>query len=245
MMETEADLRRLLKRLYREAPSSGPDAKKVKFSHMKDEVQRHCPSSSVSTQSLSRAISAQFPNTESKHLGTARHLYVLELDTICDGGETSISVTSTSDNSSEQIAILQHQIHLLQKKVSELAQQQVSLISTQTLDTQMSQLLHPHHCIFHGPNTVDHFNELSVDGIITELSTHAPDLYELFNVLGQTSRHDEADDLAQLSKLRVMTSMAALLKCRSVQVLGIQLLLTFMLIVRSTSRQVFISQFIL
>ena len=59
----------------------------------------------------------------------------------------------------------------------------------------MSQLLHPHQC---GPNTVKHFNELSVDGIITELSTYVSDLYELFNVLGRTGRHDEADDLAQL-----------------------------------------------
>ena len=165
------------------------------------------------------------------------------MDRICDEGETSTSVISTSGSSSEQIASLQHQIDLLQKKVSDLRQQHVSLISTRTLDTQMSQLLHPHHCIFHGPNTVDHFNELSVDGIITEVSTHAPDLYKLLNVLGQTSRHDEADDLAQLSKLRVMTSMTALLKCQSVQVLGTQLLLGFMLIARSTSRQVFISQF--
>ena len=103
----------------------------------------------------------------------------------------------------------------------------------------MCQGLHPEHCIFHGPNTVDHFNEMSVDGIITELSTHAPDLYELFNSLGQTSRHDEADHLTQLSKLRVMTSLTTLMKCRSVQVLGIQLLITFMLIARSTSKQIF------
>ena len=161
------------------------------------------------------------------------------MDRVGDEGENSTSVAHTSDDSSEQIAILQHQIHLLQKRVSELEQQQVSLISTEKLDTQMSQLLHPSHCIFHGPNTVDHFDELSVDTIIRELQTHAPDLYDLFNVLGQTNRHDEADNLAQLSKLRVMTSLTTLLKCRSVQVLCIQLLLTFMLIARSTSRQVF------
>ena len=109
------------------------------------------------------------------------------------------------------------------------------------LDTQMSRLVHPHHRVFHGPNTVKHFNELSVDGIITEVSTYAPNLCELFNVLGQTGRHDEADDQAQLSKLRVMTLMTALLNCRSIQVLGIQLLVTFMMIARSTGRQVFIS----
>lgn len=209
---------------------------------MKDGVQWHCPSSTVSTQSLSRAIGAQFPNIESKHLGKARHLYIFGMDRICDEGETSTSVASTLDDSSEQIALLQHQIHLLQKQVSELEQQQVSLISTEKLDTQMSQqLLHPRHCIFYGPNIVDHFDEPSVDAIITELGTHAPDLYELFNVMGQTSQHNEADDLTQLSKLRVMTSLTALLKCRSVRVLGIQLLLTFMLIARSTGRQIFLT----
>ena len=114
-METEADLR-ILKRLYTEAASSGPDAKKVKFSHMKDEVQWHCPSSTVSTQSLFRAIGAQFPNIESKHLGKAHHLYIFGMDRICDEGETSTSVASTLDDSSEQIALLQHQIHLLQKQ---------------------------------------------------------------------------------------------------------------------------------
>ena len=161
------------------------------------------------------------------------------MDRIGDEGETSTSVARTSDDSSEQIAILQHQIYLLQKRVSKLEQQEVSLISTEKLDAQMSQLLHPSHCIFHCPNTVDHFDELSVDTIIRELQTHAPDLYDLFNVLGQTNRHDKADNLAQLSKVTVITSLTTLLKCRSVQVLGIQLLLTFMLFARSTSRQLY------
>ncbi len=116
----------------------------------------------------------------------------------------------------------------------------MSLVSTEKLDTQMSQLLYPRHSIFHGPNTIDHFDELSVDAIITELVANAPAVYELLNVLGQTSRHDEEDDLAQLSTLRVMTSATALLKCRSVQVLGVQLLIAFMLIARSTNRQVYI-----
>ncbi len=114
-METEADLRRLLKRLYREALANGPDAKKIKISHMKDDVQRYCPSSSISTQSLSRAISAQFPNTESKHLGKARHVYVFGMDRICDEGTTTTGAAGTSDSSSGQIALLQNQIHLLQK----------------------------------------------------------------------------------------------------------------------------------
>ena len=67
--------------------------------------------------------------------------------------ETCTSVPSSAD--AQEIVTLQHQIDLLQKRVSELEQQRVSLISTQTLNAQMCQVLHPEHCIFHGPNTVD------------------------------------------------------------------------------------------
>ena len=102
----------------------------------------------------------------------------------------------------------------------------------------MGQLLQTDLDVFHGPSTQDHFHQFSIDKVIDELKTNAPDLVEFFGMLGQTNRHDEQDDLARLGQLRLMTSMATLLKCRSVQVLGIQLLLTFMLIARSTSKQV-------
>ena len=237
-MEKEAELKTWLKRLYREAPASGPDAKRVKFSHVKDELQCRCPSMSVSTQSLSRAISAQFPNAETKQLGKARQSYVLGVDRMCDEEEPSTSITSRSTNSSQEIAELQRQICLLQKKVDELEQQQQSTKTSQ-LNEQMSRLLCPDLSVFHGPNTVDHFHQFSVDAVIAELQSNAPDLYELFTVLGQSSRHSEADNLAKLSQLRVMSSLTTLLKCRSVQALGVQLLLTFMLIARSTSKQVY------
>ena len=234
-MEKEAELRTWLKRLYREAPASGPDAKRVKFSHVKDELCR-CPSMSVSTQLLSRAISAQFPNAETKQLGKARQSYVLGVDRMCDEEKPSTSITSRSTNSSQEIAELQRQICLLQKKVDELKQQQQSTKTSQ-LNEQMSQLLCPDFSVFHGPNTIDHFHQFSVDAVIAELQSNAP--AELFTVLGQSSRHSEADHLAKLSQLRVMSSLTTLLKCRSVQALGVQLLLTFMLIARSTSKQVY------
>ena len=57
------------------------------------------------------------------------------------------------------------------------------------------------------------------------------------NMLGQTNRHDKGDELAPHSQLRVMTSLTTLLKCRSIQILGVQLLLTIMLIAHSTRKQ--------
>ena len=116
---------------------------------------------------------------------------------------------------------------------------------TEKLDTQMSQILNPHHCIFHGPNTVDHFDELSVDGFITELHTHAPDLYKLLNVLDKLNDMTRKMNLLNSANFGEMTSAVALLKCRSVQVLDVQLLLTLMLVARSTSRQVTIHNIIL
>ena len=52
-MEPEREVKRLLKRFYKEVPSSGPDAKKVKFSEVKDNVTHHCPLTSISTKMIS------------------------------------------------------------------------------------------------------------------------------------------------------------------------------------------------
>ena len=106
------------------------------------------------------------------------------------------------------------------------------------LDTQMSQLLQADLSVNHGPNTVNHFEEFSIDVVLAELRRNAPDVYKLFSIMGQTNQHNDEDNLARLSQLRVMTSMTTLLKCRSVKVLGVQLLIAFMLIARSTSKQV-------
>ena len=59
----------MLKRFYKEAPSSGPDAKKVKFSEVKDNITHHCPLTSVSAKMISSAIGEEFPNTNSVKLG--------------------------------------------------------------------------------------------------------------------------------------------------------------------------------
>lgn len=246
-MESNTELKTWLKRLYREAPSSGPAAKKVKFSEVKDEIGRCCPSSSVPSPMLSRAISEEFPNAESKRLGKSQKVYIFGVDRLHDEGESSsggyLSAATGSDDSALQLALqknedLQHQIGLLQEKIADMEQQKHSAFSQRKLDAQMGQLLRPDLNVFHGPDTLEHFDRFSVDEVIAEMQINAPDLIELFNTIGQINRHDEADELVRLSQLRVMTSLVTLLKCRSVQVLGIQLLLTFMLIARSTSKQV-------
>ena len=75
-------------------------------------IQSTWASPTISTESLSHAISAQFANTESKHLGKAWRVHIRNgyADT------TSTAVAGTADSSSEQIALHQHQIYVLQKR---------------------------------------------------------------------------------------------------------------------------------
>ena len=90
---------------------------------------------------------------------------------------------------------------------------------------------------YHGPDTVDHFNSFSIDYVISELHTHAPDVFRLFNMIGNVDHREDADN-TKIAQLRSVSSLLNLLKCRSVKVLGVQLLLTFMLIARATNKQV-------
>ena len=90
---------------------------------------------------------------------------------------------------------------------------------------------------YHGPDTVDHFYSFSIDCVISELQTHAPDIFRLFNLIGNVDRHEDAEH-TKVAHLQSVSSLLNLLKCRSVKVLGVQLLLTFMLIARATNKQV-------
>lgn len=257
-MEIESEVKKWLKRLYTQGASSGPEAKKVKFSDVKQEIGRHCPSSSVSNYMLSRIISEEFPSSKSVKLGKQRQVYIVGVDRLeLPGASTSAAADSDdfseclrsalnkNDDLQRENTILQQRVEDLQlqnddlhEELDGLRQREHSLVSTALLDSQIGRLLSSSLSVFHGPNTVEHFEEFSVDAVIADLQTNAPDVVQLFNMLGVTHRHDDGDELVSFSQLRVMTSLTTLLKCRSIQVLGVQLLLTFMLIARSTSKQV-------
>ena len=90
---------------------------------------------------------------------------------------------------------------------------------------------------YHGPDTVDHFNSFTIDRVISELNTHAPDVFRLFNLIGNVDHHEDANN-TKIAQLQSISSLLNLFECRSVKVLGVQLLLTFILIARATNNQV-------
>ena len=47
--------------------------------------------------------------------------------------------------------------------------------------------------VFHGPDTVEHFEAFSIDSVMSELRAGMPDIYCLFATLGKTERNRAAD----------------------------------------------------
>ena len=92
--------------------------------------------------------------------------------------------------------------------------------------------MNPHHLVFHGPDTVEHLEHFSIDDVVSEFKQHAPDLHEVFQSLGKSSDDDPNREI------KIFTSLCTLIKSRSKKVLGLQLLISFMLLARSTSKQV-------
>ena len=70
------------------------------------------------------------------------------------------------------------------------------------------------------------------------MKAKASDVVDIFKTLSRYSQTDPDDDFQKIVQFRMITSLCTLLKGRSIRVLGVQLLLTFMLIARATNEQV-------
>lgn len=101
----------------------------------------------------------------------------------------------------------------------------------------MSAVMHPNLQVYHGPNTLENFHNFSIECVISELQSHAPDVFQPLKSLGTLS-NQENEEGPTAQNLRVVTALVSLLKSRSVRILGVQLLITFTLIARATSKQV-------
>ena len=92
MMDSSKDTQKQwLKDHFHETPTSGPEAKKVKFSDHKDELETQFTSTKFSPYAVSHLIRDTFPNTISKSAGKSRQQYVFRF-----GRKIPISATHTS-----------------------------------------------------------------------------------------------------------------------------------------------------
>ena len=173
------------------------------------------------------------PTGEKRH----KYMYGIEINREVESGSTphwTLQVTALDQSLQQErmtTECLRQQLQQVKQQLDELKLQQQTSITLNKLDYQIFNLT----CTFHGPNTVDHFNGLSLDTVISESPTTAP---ELFRHMSNGDRFENNRELSRLIQTRSTTALCTLLKARSVNMPGIQLLFSFMLIGQSASKQV-------
>ena len=232
---------RWLRKNYRSAPCEGPSAKRVKLSTIRDGLESQF-SQKYAHRTLSLIIEQTFPSTEKKRLSHDRATHVIGLE---EARQEVSTPTSSVDKEQLRARIreLEQTVKDLQQRVHQL-EEQVQVTST-TLCTQADKLADRKYAVFHGPNTISHFEEFSLDKIRSEMKENAPLLFQLFNGLSRSDGNEDSPDSPQGTSdnqgdgdLKALTSVSVMLKSRSPRLLGLQLLIGMMLVGRATSRRV-------
>ena len=106
MDANEFEEREWLKRNFHETPTSGPAAKKVKFSDLHEQLQSQFPLAQLSPYSVSRSIQGAFPNAVSRRCGKSKHKYIFGMaQNIPISATQSETSTSNSPSTSQASAM--------------------------------------------------------------------------------------------------------------------------------------------
>ena len=214
-------VRQWLREHYRPAPSGGTLAKRIKFSIMHDELSAQFTPTTFSSRTVSQEIQTAFPETFTKAVGSSRAKHVFGIERV-----TPLRTSALSE--CEQ---LRQKVQLLEDRVRELEQ------PSQQLTSEVNSLLNPTLALYHGPNTIENFEAFSMESLMAEFTSLAPNLYTLVTTLtGQTEQC--TDNIAGSNDIMTVMSLCTLLKCKSQKVLGMQLQIALMLLARSTNKQV-------
>ena len=112
-----------------------------------------------------------------------------------------------------------------------------SSISMPVIQYQLEWRISSDSIIMYGPDTLERLESFTIDSVLAELHRYAPDLLQLFETLGQTSRNIHGDELA-VEQIKGLVSVCTLLNARTERAKGLQLLIGIMLISRATSKEV-------
>ena len=221
-----------LRKSYMEAPGYGPEAKGVKASDIQAFLSQHFPDRLITPYTSSLLVQEAFPNSSRKRLGKDRHTFVV--------GIKPASAVSMAFEVQEE-ANLQELNRELSRKVSELGAKVCSLEFQAHISysLELDSLLRHGNLALHGPDTPAHFTSFSVEEIVMEFQQYAPNVYRLFHELGNTERCPPGSG-APVEERKALMAMCTILNARSRKAHGMQLLLSFMLIARATSRQVWL-----
>ena len=226
-----------LKRKYQEVEHSGCTGPSIKFSRLADEIKHNFPDKEYCPRTLSAIVHEAFPHIDKQKERTSKNVWVYGIEPTSEGSfdDESVQFQQQIEQLQTEISVCDQEFNRLQRRVAELENIKRTQVSLSTLQSQMSVVMHPNHQVNHGPNTVENFHNFSIESVISELQSHAPDVFQLLKSLGTLSNQE---DEGGHHTLKAVIALVALLKSRSVPILGLQLLLTFTLIARATNKQV-------
>ena len=202
----------------------------------------------VTQYAASHIVRKAFPNAESKIAGKSRTKHIfgiapVETATLERSASSTIQADGVSSCIPTPVAVLLETEQFLNKQLMERIQllearvQELEKTSLVTLVQQADQLQHGS-LIVCGPDTPEHFQNFSIDGVIQELQEQAPNMYKLFMQLCDVHQNVPPDSSTSIKEIKGVTSLCTVLNARSNRVKGVQLLINMMLIARSTSKQV-------
>ena len=220
-----------LRKRFQETPAEGPEAKRVKFQTVHQSLATGFPTVDFNSKMVSDVLKAAFPHTTRKPVGKAQLLHVYGIEETQDevAREIPQQLPSLQADLMKERGTNTKLLERVQQLESQLREQQQM---PGRLELQMEAILNPNNTVYHGPDTVEHLEQFSMDDIISEFKQNAPQLHELFQSLGNSS-NDTCEN-----ETKIITSLCALVKSRSKKVLGLQLMISFMLIARATNKQV-------
>lgn len=237
-MEMEFELeRKWLHTRYRLAPYAKP----MKVSSVKNALESNF-SRKYEHKIVSRILQEEFPIAEKKIYSSDRTMHIFGIEEVRE----ELSTPTAEDDEEKQhlkhrIRELEETVRTLEHRVREL-EQLVHITSPSVLTTQADRLLHSNMAVYHGPNTIMHFNEFSLDTISAEIKQNAPALLQLFRALCHnvniTVTDLRTDEDHAHDDTKAFASLSVALKSRSTKVLGLQLLVGMMLVGRATNRRV-------
>lgn len=249
--------------MYHETSLEGPEAKKVKLSDIHEALKVQFPSTVITSQCTSRAIQSAFPNAQKKRLGKERNTFVVGVEQSLAQQPTHAldvhEMLAAEQFKNQQLTVkvkeLEVRVHELECQVATVhevecqgrqlecqaaagTQESLSPPVFDNLFEQIDSLLQRGDQVLNGPDTIEHMDEFSLSGIASEFQSLAPDVYSLFEQLGDVHRHSTSEEEVTLEQRKMVTSLSTLLNARSRQAKGLQLLLSLMLVARATSKLV-------
>ena len=228
-----------LRKRFREVPLGSPAEKRVKFQTIHQSLATQFPSTKFNSRVVLEIVNSVFPESTRVSVGKSKAVHVVGIEEVI---EEVMSEEQQPDDLQQEKALnaklvvriqeLEARVQHLEARIHQLEQEHHTY-SPHNLKMQMGALTIPSHSTYHGPDTVSHLEMFSVDNIIAEFRQHCPDILALLQCLGNYSVDDDPSKQAN-----IITCLCIVMKCYSRKVLGVQLMTSFMLLARATSKQV-------